>query len=496
MLTFITNPPWRKGDRLGVRSGSRWPFTQAKTAPDDTIPGYLPYPFYLAYATSVLRRDGHEVILLDALAEGMDMDAFIERVRETKPGLLLMETSTPSFDSDVLIARDVRPYVGALAFAGPHATANPLEVINENPEIDYVLLGEFEPVLLQLVEHLKAGKPVDDIPGLAYRLPSGNAKNNGRAKQTKDVNWYPWPERDDLPMANYRDRFADMPEPMLQMWASRGCPYTCIFCVWPAVMYEPKTYRPRDPEDIANEMAHAVERYGMKSVYFDDDTFNVGKKRMMQLARAIKARELGVPWAMMARADLVDDEMLSVMVDSGLFAAKYGIESGCQEIVTRSSKNLDLAKAETGIRLTKEHGVKVHLTYSFGLPGETWDTVRKTIDHALRMDPTTLQFSINTPFPGTPYHTIATEQGTLQQNGGQDFDGWASAVIRTEAMSASEIERALEMAHEAWERNVMWRQVRQNPLWAAKKVFSNPRGAVDILKKRLAGSKAKLPVGA
>ena len=109
--------------------------------------------------------------------------------------------------------------------------------------------------------------------------------------------------------------------------------------------------------------------------YFDDDTFNVGKKRMLELCSEIKKRDLDLPWAIMARADLMDEEILKTMKIAGLHALKYGVESSSQKLLNSCNKKLDIKKTEKNILLTKKIGIKVHLTFTFGLPGETKKTI-------------------------------------------------------------------------------------------------------------------------
>jgi anaerobic magnesium-protoporphyrin IX monomethyl ester cyclase len=485
MKLFLANPPWRPQGRVGVRAGSRWPFTMPEPA-NTLIPAYLPFPFYLAYAAALLEREGYSVRLLDAVAEGMSSEEFFREVERESPDLLLIEISTPSLHADLEIARRVRGFCGGVVLCGPPAGYEPEALLEQHDFVDYALIGEYETILLELVRVLERGRSPGDVAGVVWR-EGGRVVNNGRAELLKDLDSLPWPAREHLPMSHYRDAFAGLPEPSLQMWASRGCPYACIFCLWPAVMYRSRTYRTRNPADVAEEMARMVRKYEMKSVFFDDDTFNVGKPRLLRLAEEIRARRIDVPWAMMARADLVDDELLAALASAGLFAAKYGIESGNQAIIDRSRKNLDLAKAAAGIRLTRRHGIKVHLTFTFGLPGETWDTVRETIDFALRMAPDTLQFSLTTPFPGTAYYEMARQEGYLQAGSTDDFDGFKSAVIRTEALSAQDLERALELARETWERAVLWRRLRQEPWRLVGKALRQPRRALGILRERLTG---------
>jgi radical SAM superfamily enzyme YgiQ (UPF0313 family) len=158
----------------------------------------------------------------------------------------------------------------------------------------------------------------------------------------------------------------------------------------------------------------------------------------------------------MARADTMDEETLVAMAESGLAGIKYGIESAVQSIVTASGKELDLEKAKQTIDFTKKHGVKVHLTFTFGLPGETKESIEKTIAFALEQQTDSVQFSITTPFPGTTYFDDLKKKGFILSDNWDDFDGNASAVIRTENLTAQDLHLALKKAVD-----VYWRERRK-----------------------------------
>jgi len=308
---------------------------------------------------------------------------------------------------------------------------------------------------------------------------------NPRRPLIQDLDALPWPARHLLPMHNYQDSFAALPMPGLAMWASRGCPFRCIFCVWPKVMYGGQSYRVRDPVDVADEMEHAVKAYNLCSISFDDDTFDIGKPRILKLCHEIKKRALGLPWTAMARADTADREMLEAMADAGLYAIKYGVESGVQELVDAADKHLDLSRVKETVRITKDLGVKVHLTFTLGLPGETEDTIQRTIDFASQVDPDSVQFSIATPYPGTVYYDMAQEQDLLVSTDWNDFDGADRTVLRTESLSPVKLEAALNQARRQWR----WRQVRRN-LWKRRgyylrEVLRNPSLAIEYLKGNL-----------
>jgi len=450
MKILLGNPPWKKGNRLGVRAGSRWPFTME--VPEGTrIPPYVPFPFFLAYAAAVLERERFPTLLVDAIAEGLTEDEYFARVKALNPDLILHETSTASFDVDLAIAKRLKETTAArIALSGPHVSVLTDDVMKENGWIDFILIGEYELTLRELCQQLEHSGPLQDVMGLSFRRPDGAIVHNPRRPSVRDLDSLPWPARHFLPMHNYRDSFCDMPHPMLQLWSSRGCPFRCVFCLWPDVMYGDHLYRPRNAKDIVGEIEACHKEYTLRSFYFDDDTFNIGKERVIGICEEIRKRGIGLPWAAMCRADTVDEEMLRAMKESGLIAVKYGIESSSQEILDASGKNLDLEKADRAIELTRKSGIRFHLTFTFGLPGETRETIKSTIDYALARDPDCLQFSLATPFPGTRYHDALKKKGDIIARSWEEYDGSGKSVIRTEHLSREELEHWLGEAHRLW----------------------------------------------
>ncbi len=486
MRVLLANPPWRREGRLGVRAGSRWAFT-LPAGKEDTIPPYVPFPFFLAYAAAVLERSGVEVQLVDAIAEGIDTPSFLRTVEDLAPDLVLLETSTPSIDSDLVLSQEIKERLPTawLALSGPHVSALPIETLEAAPQVDFVLIGEYEYTLRDLTACLKAEGDLGQVLGLVWREADGAVRVNSRRPLIANLDELPWPARHLLPMHNYCDPFAGLPMPGLPMWASRGCPFRCIFCVWPRVMYGGQTYRVRDPIDVVDEMEQTAYRYNLRSVSFDDDTFDIGKPRILTLCREIKRRNLGLPWTAMARADTADREMLEAMAEAGLYAIKYGVESGVQELVDAAGKSLDLSQVKETVRITKDLGVKVHLTFTLGLPGETEETIRRTLDFAAEVDPDSVQFSIATPYPGTVYYEMARQNGTLVARNWTDFDGADRAVVRTETMSPEELEAALIKARRQWR----WRQFRRN-FWKRRGFYlqqglRNPGRALKFLRGEL-----------
>jgi radical SAM superfamily enzyme YgiQ (UPF0313 family) len=449
----------------------------------------MPFPFQLAYAASILERDGIEVLLVDAIAERSSDETYLKKIEQFKPDLIVHEVSTPSFSADIRMVEMTRKQLGnavKIALCGPHAPMLDPSFLKSFEMVDIVFSGEYELALRKTAAAMDTGQDFAAIPGMVFRHGSGQVIATGQAEVIKNIDDLPLPARHFLPMEKYFDNPGNIPEPALQMWGSRGCPYSCSYCIWPQLM-NGDHYRPRQPARMLDEIEHICTRYNYKSVYFDDDTFNIDKKRMLEFCREKIRRQLDLPWAIMARADLMDREILEAMAESGLKAVKYGIESASQDLIERIGKNLNLDKAIENVELTKSLGIKVHLTFMFGMPGETKESALETVELAKKLNPESVQFSILTPLPGTAIYDELLAKGHLQVSDWERLDGYFSSVVRTDAMSSEELEEMVQYAWRSWVKHkTLQKPSSQEIKWAMKslpKYLRHPKAAWQQLKR-------------
>ena len=481
MKILLVNLPWEKGGKWGVRAGSRWPHLK-----DQTEENYLSFPFYLAYGVALLNKYGFDAHIIDAIAEKMPYESFYKKILSLKPDLLVVETSTVTLKHDMRFLSRFNARF-PIVLCGPDIHIAKTDFLKKNNDINFVLFGEYEASLLELVQKLKDNHSLENVKGLIFRQGDEIIKNASR-ELISDLDWLPWPERKLLPIKKYNDAPGDIPLPCASMWASRGCPFRCSFCLWPQVMYGGNKYRVRSVKNVVDEMEYLIKELGFKSVYFDDDTWNVGRTRMLNFCQELKNRDLQIPWAIMARAELMDEELLEIMRDAGLFAVKYGIESSSQKIVDGIDKGLDLKKAEEIVKYTKYFGIRTHLTFTFGLPGETQKTIDDTIDYALFLNPTSVQFSLATPFPGTRFYDQMDKKGYILTKDTEKLDGNHSSVIRTENLTARQLQNAKKLAYTRWQQHYQLKRKKlafeQKPLKAKLKSSLIEKG---VLKTGLKG---------
>ncbi|MCK9431389.1 MAG: radical SAM protein [Candidatus Omnitrophica bacterium] len=441
---LLANLPWVQHGQTGVRAGSRWPHIK-----DLSEGNYMPFPFFLAYATALLQKNGVDAQVIDAVAEGLTESGFMEHLLNKDIDYLVAETSVPSFLKDIEILKKISDSGIRIILCGPNSLTYQPSFMGQYPFIDFILQGEYEFTLLNLFKALEDGTDVSRVAGILYR--SGKGFLSTPRPLLCDINLLPWPHRESLPMKKYWDLPGNIPYPSVQMLASRGCPFNCSFCLWPQVMYQGNSYRIRNVENVVEEMRYLVDK-GFKSIYFDDDTFNIGKDRMLKFCQEVKKKGLEkIPWAIMARADLMDRKTLEELKSSGLAAVKYGVESCVQDLVEGYKKNMDLSKTAEAIKITRDLGIKMHLTFCFGAPGETKESIQKTIDFALRQDPDSVQFSILTPFPGTRLFEELDKAGRILTKDWSMYDGHFNCVFKPEILSAGDLAQAKRRAYHLWQ---------------------------------------------
>ena len=263
----------------------------------------------------------------------------------------------------------------------------------------------------------------------------------------------PWPERESLNIYAYSDLFAGMKFPQGVVMASRGCPYNCNFCDWIHNYYNDHKYRVRDIEDVIAEVKYITEKFGFLSYYFDDDSFNIGNERIYKLCDGIIKAGINLPWGAMCRADTSSREVFEKMKEAGLVSVKFGVESGNQEIVNKMGKNLSLLDVENAVNICKELGILTHLTFTLGVLGETKETMKETMDFALKLNPDTIQFSICTFFPGTPAYKQALAKDLIKSQEWHYYDGNATAITNYEHLKTEDIELSVKNAYELFRKN-------------------------------------------
>lgn len=423
MNVLFANPPWWERSewkwgcvpvrRAGVRAGSRWPYTY----PTLSFPGwrapfeYLPLPFFMTFAAAyVAKHTGAQVTVRDSIARRESYRAFEAFVKAGRFDFIFIESASPSWPHDRELLLNIHRWTpeAKLVVCGP-ITIEQAPAILESLPVTACIKGEYEKGALAVVNG-KTGIVEHDL------------------LTAEEMNAAPWPMYDAAVATHYFDRNPRGARlPQAQVWGSRGCPFKCIFCVWPATMTgndpegtERRTVRYYTGAYMEALLKHLIERYRYRSIYFDDDTFNLGTRHTRELCAVL--RKIGLPWAAMCRADTIRMPVWQEMRDSGCYGVKIGFESGNQEVVDQIvNKSLDLGYAAEVVRHLRKIGLTVHGTFTIGLPGETPEQMRQTIDFARALPFNSLQISGTAEIEGSPLHRLR-QKGTLESFKGAKMD--------------------------------------------------------------------------
>jgi radical SAM superfamily enzyme YgiQ (UPF0313 family) len=370
----------------------------------------------------------------------MSEDEFFEFVKKGGYDVIIIETSTVSIENDLKIAKKLKKIVPIIVFCGPHTSALYNEIMKENKFIDFIMYGEYDYTALDLIQTLDSGGKIENVDGLVYRKGKKILVNK-RRELIKNLDELPYPERDDVPMEKYNEPFCKN-IPNVQMMTSRGCPYNCIYCVEPSVYYGRPNFRPRSPENVVDEIEFIIKKYKPKEIYFDDSSFTIDQERVKKICDLMIKRGIKIKWSCMADTK-VSFETLKKMKEAGCIGLKFGVETANMQILKNIRKVFTPQDAIRMVKNCKKLGIFTHATYMFGLPGETEETIKKTIDFFIKLRTDTAQFSIATPYPGTDFYRMCEEKGWLITKDWKKFDGSRCSVISYPECTKEMIERAI-----------------------------------------------------
>lgn len=431
--TLFLNPPGIEGFDGGA--GSRYQARREVTS--------FWYPTWLAHAAALVPGSR----LLDCPPHHIGLDQCVEIACDYE--LIVVFTSTPGFKNDVRVAESIKtrkPHI-SIGFVGPHPTALPEDTLNASPAIDWVARGEFDLTCKEVAE----GRPFDQIKGLSYRNRHGRIVHTPARELIEDLDSLPWVVdvyKRDLDVRRYYIGYLD--HPYLSIYTGRGCPARCIFCLWPQTI-SGRSYRTRSPENVAAEVAHARKLFPeVREFFFDDDTFTANQPRACRIAQLLKP--LGVTWSCSSRVT-VSPETLKTLRDCGLRCVMVGFESGNQTILDRARKGITLEQARRFVRTCHQLGIKIHGTFMIGLPGETPETIRQTIEFAKELDLFTIQVSLAAPYPGTEFYELARQNSWLvKQNPAElvEPEGYQDAVLEYPDLSREQMYEAVERFYRAY----------------------------------------------
>ena len=364
------------------------------------------YPTWLAQPAALVEDSR----LVDAPADGLSLETTLDIALQYE--LVIIHTSSPSFPSDVQFAEHLkrRKSTILIGMVGAKVAVDPHGSLTASDALDFVCREEFDFTCRDIAQ----GLPFESILGLSYRLPDGTITHNEARPILEDMDQLPFVApvyKRDLTTRNYFSGY--LKHPYVSLYTGRGCKSRCTFCLWPHTVGGHR-YRTRSVENVLEEVKWIRDNMPeIKEIMFDDDTFTDLAARAEEIARGLG--KLGVTWSCNAKAN-VRYSTLKVMKENGLRLLLVGYESGDDQILVNIKKGVRTDFARRFSADCKKLGIKIHGTFILGLPGETQETIKKTIEYAKEINPHTIQVSLAAPYPGTTLYKQAVENGWMEEN--------------------------------------------------------------------------------
>jgi radical SAM superfamily enzyme YgiQ (UPF0313 family) len=420
----------------------------------------------LAYLAAVSEERGDEVFLFDADVED---ESITDAVRRFDPAIVGITANTPQVKSAWRTAQAVKSVKDIpVVLGGPHVSVLPAESV-QRPEVDVVARGEGEEIWIKLgviIENAKKNNPaftasdlldpqaghLDGLMGISYFTTDGREHHNPDHPPIADLDTLPFPAYHAFKMEHYTNlqpaTDAVDGAKSFSVMTSRGCPYRCTFC---SQSIMPIKWRARSPESVLAEWQHLVHNMGAQEIGVLDDSANIQVNRLEKMADLFIEHEVNhVPWIFVngIRANLATTELLGKLKKAGLKRTAFGVESGDPDVLLSIDKKIDHDTIRQAFKNAKTVGLETIGFFIIGLPGETEESMERTIRFACEVDPLVANFSMMTPYPGTKVYEIAKRQGRLLLDDWEDyvfFDGRARYELGD--MTAELIERKWKEAY-------------------------------------------------
>lgn len=406
MKVLVLNPPFHRR------------YSRESRSPCVTKGGTFYYPYSLAYATGVLENK-FDVKLIDAVARDWSRKDTMEFAREFEPELVVLDTSTPSIKNDVEVAAEIKEALpdAHVNLVGTHPTALPEETLRMAEGIDSVCRGEYEYTVLELAKAIEAGETLVTVDGLSFKADGGFIHNRAR-EMIEDLDELPFVSGVYKRHLDVRDYFyASLTYPQVTILSARGCPYNCSFCNAPFK----NSYRARSVKNVVDELKYIhKELPEVKEVMFEDETFPANQKRTVELCELMQREGIKLRWSCNARVN-TRLETLEKMKEAGCRLLCVGFESPTQTALDGVGKKTTKETQKTFMKNARKTGLLVNGCFILGLPKDTRESVRDTINFAKELNPDTAQFYPLMVYPGTASYTWAKEKGYLKT---EDYSKW------------------------------------------------------------------------
>lgn len=360
-------------------------------------------PLGIGYLSSYLKKNKIKVVLIDALKENLSLKETLDRILQEKPDAVGITCLTAFYIETVKLSRMLKKKGVKVIIGGVHPTFLPYQTLKDS-KADYIVCGEGEKALLKLlkskfkkvsIQGVYSQKDIKKLKKVIFPL---------KAEAFLDLNKLPFPDWEQMdpnlyPKAPHGAIAKNFPIGIVM--TTRGCPYMCAFCA--SQKFYDRKIRFRNTKNVIDEIKYLIKNFGIKEVHFEDDNLTLKRDHVESLCRAIIRNRLNISWACPngIRADRVDEKLLRLMKKAGCYFVAFGIESANPQILKNIHKLETIDTIRKAIKIANKVGIQTQGFFIFGLPGETKETIRESIDFAKSSKLARAQFMILDIIPGS-----------------------------------------------------------------------------------------------
>lgn len=389
----------------------------------------------LGILSAVLKADGHQVAVVDLnnRRESKETDLLKKSIVSFKPELIGISIHATQY----VAAQKVITFVRSLSdmplmAGGPEVSANREKILEECQELDFLVYGEAEETIKEIVKGLAKNTTLENIEGIIFRKNNKIIKNPPR-QIIRDINQIPFPDYQVFGVKQIRE---------YHILTSRGCPYNCIFCF----SHIGRNWRERKAENVLAELKEAKDKFSIRSFGIWDSIFNLTTEHVVEFCSALIKENLGLSWKCYnVRADAATAEQAKIMRETGCREVYMGVETLDDEIMKRINKKETVKDIRRALDIYHKYGLKVTGFFILGLPGETFYKSLATCERATRMNFDEQGWSYLIPFPETQALEWVKREGNLLMDYRRSANGLMEVVFETKDYPKKERERAMEL---------------------------------------------------
>jgi radical SAM superfamily enzyme YgiQ (UPF0313 family) len=380
-------------------------------------------PLGICYLAKYLLDANYEVKIIDCVVERITLEELKIQIMQYSPNIVGVSSTTVAFyhaKQVISLVKGINNEIKTI-LGGAHISACQEKTMEECSDLDIGVIGEGEQTLLETVRKIENNKSFASVDGIMYRDSGKIIKTKARLA-VQDLDQIPFPARELLPNLSsyshtaYRGKKNKI---IATMITSRGCPFSCTYCDQSVFG---KNWRKHSADYVFSEMKWLLEKFNVNFISIEDDNFSLYKPRVKEICTKIIDHSLNISWACSGRVNNVDDDMLRLMKKAGCESIYVGIESGVPRIQKLIYKNISNEQVNEGISKIKANGLKVIGSFMLGIPSETKEEMKQTVEYSLSLPLDGISFFTFTPYPNTELRKLAFEYGKVSANW-QDYSG-------------------------------------------------------------------------